>query len=410
MWEVKDLAVYVYQAVDAAGKKQKGNIEANSQEQAVSSLKTDGLTIVSIKEAGLLDKDIQIGGSKKVSPRDLSVFCRQFVGILSAGVTIIKALDMLYEQMEHPTLRKALYNVKNSVQKGETLANAMKDEPDAFPSILCNMIAAGEASGNLEVCFERMAVQFEKDSRLKALVKKAMIYPIAVIIVAVIVIVIMMTVVVPKFSDMFTGMGQQLPLPTRIVVAISDYMIAKWYVLAAVAIGIIVAFKIFARSDYGIHLLARVKKDAPLIGNLTIKSACAGLARTLSTLMASGLSVVEALDITAKTMTNVLIKESLEEAKEEVMHGVPLSQPLIEGGIFPTMICQMIKIGEETGNLESMLDRVADYYEEEVENATSALTAAMEPMIIVILAVIVGGIVAAVYSPVIGMYGAVDEA
>ena len=187
-------------------------------------------------------------------------------------------------------------------------------------------------------------------------------------------------------------------------------MIAKWYVLAAVVIGIIVAFKIFARSDYGIHLLAKVKKDAPLIGNLTIKSACAGLARTLSTLMASGLSVVEALDITAKTMTNVLIKESLEEAKEEVMHGVPLSQPLIEGGIFPTMICQMIKIGEETGNLESMLDRVADYYEEEVENATSALTAAMEPMIIVILAVIVGGIVAAVYSPVIGMYGAVDEA
>lgn len=404
------MATYVYQAVDADGKKKKGNIEANSSEQASASLKGEGLTITSIKEAGMLDKDIQIGGKKKVKPRDLSVFCRQFVGILSAGVTIINALNMLYEQMEHPTLKEALYNVKNSVQKGETLATAMAEQPDAFPSMLCNMIAAGEASGNLEVCFERMAVQFEKSARLNALMKKAMIYPLAIIVVTIGVVIIMMTVVVPKFSVMFEGMGQQLPLPTRIVVAMSNFMIAKWYVLVIAVILIVVAFKAFASSDYGIHLLARIKLDAPLIGNLTIKTACAGLARTLSTLMASGLSVVEALDITARTMGNVLVKESLEEAKEEVVHGVPLSQPLIEGGIFPTMICQMVKIGEETGNLESMLDRVADYYEEEVENATMALTAAMEPIIIVVLAVVVGGIVAAVYSPILTMYNAVDEA
>lgn len=410
VWEVGDLAAYVYEAIDANGKKKKGTIDATNQVQASNSLKADGLTVTNLKEAGLLDKEIEIGGKKKPTSRDMSVFCRQFVGILSAGVTVIKALDMLYEQMEQPTLKKALYNVKNSVQKGESLAVAMKDEPDAFPMILCNMIEAGEASGNLEICFERMAVQFEKDARLKALVKKAMIYPIAIIVVAVIVVIIMMTVVVPKFTSMFQGMGQQLPLPTRIVVAMSDFMIAKWYVLLIVAGIVVVAFKVFASSDYGIHFLANIKLKAPLIGNLTIKSSCANLARTLSTLMASGLSMVEALEITGRTMSNVLVKESLDEAIEEVTHGIPLSQPLIEGGIFPTMICQMVKIGEETGNLESMLDRVADYYEEEVENATSALTAAMEPMIICVLAVVVGGIVAAVYSPILTMYGAVDQA
>lgn len=329
---------------------------------------------------------------------------------MSAGVTVIKALDMLYEQMEQPTLKAALYNVKNSVQKGESLASAMMDEPDAFPSILCNMVSAGEASGNLEVAFERMAIQFEKDSRLKALVKKAMIYPIAVVVVAVVVVIIMMTVVVPKFATMFEGMGEELPVATRVVVAISDYMISRWYVLVAIVVLIVIAFKIFAASDYGKHFLANFKLKAPLLGNLTIKSSCANLARTLSTLMASGLSVVQALEITGRTMSNLLVKESLEEAKEQVVQGVPLSQPLIEGGIFPTMICQMVKIGEETGNLESMLDKVADYYEEEVENATQALTAAMEPMIIVILALVVGGIVAAVYSPVISMYGAVENA
>ena len=404
------MALYKYEALDADGKKKKGTLEANNQEQANNSLRAEGLTVTNLAEAGMFDKEISIGGSKKPSARDMSVFCRQFVGILSAGVTVIKALDMLYEQMEQPTLKKALYNVRNSVQKGESLAAAMADEPDAFPSILCNMIAAGEASGNLEVCFERMAIQFEKNARLKALVKKAMIYPIAIILVAVAVVVIMMVVVVPKFSVMFEGMGQELPLATRIVVAISNFMMNRWYVLIGFIAVLIAAWKAFSSSDFGIHFLANFALKGPLIGNLTVKSACANLARTLSTLMASGLSMVEALEITGKTMSNVLIKESLDEAIEEVTHGIPLSTPLMDAGLFPTMICQMVKIGEETGNLESMLDRVVDYYEEEVENATQALTAAMEPMIIVVLALVVGGIVAAVYSPILSMYGAVDEA
>lgn len=401
---------YLYEVVDAEGKHKKSTIEANTIEQATYQLKNEGYIITSIREAGMLEKDIQIGGNKKLTPRDLSVFCRQFEGILSAGVTVINALDMLYEQAEQPTLKKALHNVKTAIQKGETLAGAMGEEDRAFPSIMVNMVAAGEASGNLEVAFERLAVQFEKSARLNSMVKKAMIYPIAIVFVAIVVVIIMMAVVVPKFSAMFAGMGEELPFATRLVVAISDFIIAKWYILLLAAAIIVVAWKIFASSDYGIHFNAKMMMKLPLFGELTLKSACAGLARTLSTLMASGMSLIEAIDITAKTMKNVIIQESLMEAKEEVTKGMALSAPLYEAGIFPTLICQMIKIGEETGNLESMLDRLADYYDEEVENATQALSAAMEPAIICVLAVLVGGIVAAVYSPILTMYESVGNA
>lgn len=404
------MANYKYTALDSNGKKKSGTIEANSPDQATNLLKNEGLMVTSIDEAGALDKEISLGGAKKLSPRDLSVFCRQFVGILNAGVTIINALEMLYDQAEHPTLKKSLYNVKLAVQKGETLAGAMAEEGKTFPDIMISMVAAGEASGNMEVAFDRLATQFEKSARLNAMVKKAMIYPVAIVIVAIGVVIIMMTVVVPKFTVMFAGMGTELPLPTRIVAAMSDFLITKWYVLVAVVVVVVVAFKIYQSSDVGKHQLAYLLMKAPLFGNLTIKSACAGLARTLSTLMASGLSLIESLDITAQTMKNILIRESLLEAKDEVSKGVNLSAPLVEAGIFPTMICQMIRIGEETGNLESMLDRLADYYDEEVENATQALSAAMEPAIIVVLAVLVGGIVAAVYSPILTMYSAVENA
>ncbi len=401
---------YLYEVVDASGKHKKATIEANTIEQATYQLKNEGYIITNIREAGALEKDIQIGGPKRMTPRDLSVFCRQFEGILSAGVTVINALDMLYEQAEHPTLKKSLYNVKVSIQKGETLAGAMAEEDKCFPDIMVNMVAAGEASGNLEIAFERLSQQFEKSARLKGMVKKALIYPIAIVVVAIVVVIIMMTVVVPKFSAMFAGMGEELPVATKIVVAISEFIIDKWMVLLIVAAVIVVAIILFSRSDFGIHFNAKLMMRLPLFGNLTLKTACAGLARTLSTLMASGMSLIEAIDITAKTMSNVIIKESLMDAKEEVTKGTTLSAPLYEAGIFPVLICQMIKIGEETGNLESMLDRLAGYYEEEVEEATQALAAAMEPAIIVVLAVLVGGIVAAVYSPILAMYENVGNA
>ncbi len=403
------MSVYVYEAVDANGKNKKGSLEADTPELAASMLKADGLDIISIKEGSLLNKDLNFGGKKKVTPRDMSVFCKQFVSILAAGVTVINALEMLAEQSENPTLQEALKDVMLSVQKGETLASAMAENPDVFPSILVNMVSAGEASGSLEIAFDRMSTHFEKDNRIKAMVKKAMIYPVVVLVVMVIVIVAMLVLVIPSFETMFADMGMELPFMTRMVVAMSNFLQTKWYIVVAFIAALIVGFKMFKSTDYGVHALGKFKMKAPIVGNMTVKGACSRFARTISTLMAAGLPLIECIDITAKTMDNIWFKEALLDAKEQVARGVALSTPLVESGLFPAMICQMTRIGEETGNVEEMLTKVADYYDEEVEIATQSISSAMEPIIIVVLALIVGVMVMAIMTPMFSMYSGIDN-
>ena len=402
------MASYVYSVVDGNGKEKKGSVEAADLEQAQAILKKDGMTIVSLKEGSILDKDLNIGVKKKIKPREFGVLCKQFVSILQAGVPIIQALEMLLEQSTNPTLKEALMDVKADVQKGESLAGAMEKSGE-FPNILINMVAAGEASGSLEIAFDRMSVHFEKDARLKGMIKKAMIYPIVVLCVAVLVIIIMMVMVIPNFVGMFADMDVELPFMTRFVMGMSDFVIHKWYILVAIVIAVVAAFKVFSSGDYGKHAIARLTMSMPIFGNMVVKTACARFSRTLSTLMAAGMPLIEAIDITAKTMDNLLYKEALLDTKEQVAKGIPLSQPLVETGLFPAMICQMTKIGEETGNIEEMLTKCADYYDEEVELATQSLSAAMEPLIIVLLAGVVGVIVMAVMQPMFTMYSAMDN-
>lgn len=402
------MASFAYEAVDTNGKSKSGSVDATDLEQAQSLLRKEGLTIISLKEASVLEKDISFGIKKGIKPRELGVFCKQFVSILQAGVPIITALEMLYEQTTNPTLKEDLESVRNDVAKGESLAGAMENCND-FPDILINMVSAGEASGSLEVAFERMSTHFEKDARLKGMLKKAMIYPIVVCIVAVAVVIIMMVMVIPNFVGMFADMGTELPAMTKFVMNMSDFVIKKWYVLIMIVLGVVVAFKLFSTTDYGKHILARINLSLPIFGNMAAKTACARFASQMSTLMAAGLPIIEAIDITANTMDNILYKEGLQDAKEQVAKGIPLSQPLIETGLFPAMICQMTKIGEETGNIEEMLDKCAEYYDEEVELATQALTAALEPLIIVVLAGIVGVIVIAVMQPMFSMYSGIDN-
>jgi type IV pilus assembly protein PilC len=405
------LANYVYVAVDSEGKQRKGSMEANGTDQIYSNLKSEGLTVISVKEGSILDKDLNlsIGGKKKITPRDMSVFCKQFVSILAAGVTIINALEMLSDQTENPTLQEAIKNVMLSVQQGDTLAEAMKKEPDAFPSILVNMVKAGESSGSLEVAFDRMSVHFEKTARIKAMVKKAMIYPVVVSVVMVGVIIVMMVMVIPSFQKMFKDMNMDLPTVTKIVVAMSDFIINKWYILIALVAAIIVGFKVFASSDTGRVNIAKFKMNAPVLGNMTIKSACSNFSRTMSTLLAAGLSIIDALEITANTMDNLLYKEALMKVREEVTRGEAMSKHLTESGLFPPMVCQMTRIGEETGNIEDMLNKIADYYDEEVQVATESLSAAMEPMIIVVMALMVGFLVMAIMTPMFSMYSGIDN-
>lgn len=403
------MALYNYKVVDKEGKNKKGSIEASSIEQAQNKLKSEGFTVVSCKEQGVMDKDIKIGSGKKVKTRDLSVFCKQFSSILNAGVTIIAALDMLSEQMDNPSLKKALKDTQTYVEKGGTLSDGFKQNPKVFPPMLINMVAAGEMSGNMEIAFERLATHFEKDAALKGQVKKALTYPIAVCVIAIIVVIVMMVAVIPQFADMFADMGADLPMPTQIMMNISDFLIHKGWLAAIIVVVIVVAIRLFGKTDAGSKLFSTMAIKAPLFGKLTVMSGAARFARTLSTLMASGIPLMDAIESVAKMMGNRVFEDGLINAKDQVAKGVPLSKPVRDMEVFPNMLPQMIKIGEETGNIEDMMDKVADYYDGEVSIVTDQLTAMIEPLTIVVLAVVVGGIIAAIYSPMLSMYDAVDN-
>lgn len=401
------MAVFNYKVVDKDGKNKKGTIEAPNRDGAEKKLKSDGYSIMSLTE----QNNPFSGGliKKKVKSRDLGVFCKQFSAVIKAGVTIISALELMGDQIENPTLKRAVMDAKTYVEKGGTLADALRVNSDVFPPIMINMVAAGELSGNLEVCLDRLVEHFEKDNALSSKIKGAMVYPIVVFIVMIIVVIVVMIAVIPNFTSMFEDMGTKLPLATRMMVAASNFIIHKWYILIIVVAAIVFGCKAFKKSSVGEQFFSNIAIKAPVFGNLTIKSACSRFARTMSTLMASGISMIDAVEQVAKMMDNKIIRDGLMDAKTQVAKGIPLSKPLKDMEVLPPMLSAMTKIGEETGDIEEMLSKVADYYDEEVDAATNKLTAAMEPLIMVILACIVGMIVAAVYGPIISMYDAMDQ-
>lgn len=404
------MAEYVYTAIDKAGKKKKGNISAETSDKAKEKLKQDGMVPIDLKEATGLNKEISVTfGAKKVKPRDLSVFCRQFVSMLSAGVTIMDAIEMLSTQTENKKMAAALLDVLTDIRKGETLSSSLGRHPDVFPEVMISMTAAGEASGKLETAFSRMAVQFEKSAKVAAMLKKASVYPIIVAIVAIVVVVVMLVKVIPGYADTFEQLGMELPWITRAVMAASQFLMQRWYIVGGIVLGVFVAIRLYKRTEAGKKAFGKLAIKMPIFGKLTVKTASSMFARTLSTLIYSGLPVMTALDITAKTMKNILYEQLLMKVKEEVAKGVPMSEPIAEAGLFPPMVAHMVKIGEETGEVEEMLTRLADYYDEEVEMATQTVMAALEPMIILVLAVIVVVIVAAIMSPMIAMYSGMEN-
>ena len=405
------MASYSYVIIDAKGKEKKGSMDGESREQVSQLLKqTPGVTIVSVKDVSALNKDIEIKFLQpKPKPRDMAVFCRQFVSIVDAGVPVIQALEMLAEQTENKKLAAAITGCRKSIERGETLARAMGEWPGIFPGMFITMVEAGEASGSLSVSFTRMAEQFEKSAKIQATVKKATTYPIVILVVAAVAVVVLLTKVVPTFSEMLNDLGVPLPGVTKFVIAASDFMKNWWLLVIAIVVGIIMGLKVFKKTDIGQHVFGKLALKIPLVNKLTLKSASARMARTLSTLLGSGLPLMQALDITAKTMTNVYFKEELLRAREAVGMGSNLSEPLASGGLFPPLTHHMLKIGEETGSIEGMLDKLSDYYEDEVEQATEQVMAAMEPMIILLLAVVVGTIVLAVILPMASMYSGLDN-
>jgi type IV pilus assembly protein PilC len=399
------MAQYSYKIIDKAGKTKKGTIEAESIDKARTSLKAEG-SILSLEEASALNKDINIsfGRKKKVKVRDMGVFCKQFKSILQAGIGMVDALDMLAQQTNSKVLKESLKNVKDNVQKGDTLNMAMRKEGTVFPSLLLNMIEAGEASGSLEVALDRMSTHFDKDARLKGMVKKAMMYPLVLIIVTIVIAAIMLIKVLPSFASTFASMGSDLPGYTKFIMGLSDSLIETWYIWIIAIVGIMFAYKAYAKTEKGSRVIGNIKLKMPILGDLFTKTECARFSRTLSTLLAAGMPLIEAIETTGKTLDNVIFKDALADAVVQVQRGAPLSAPIKASGIFPNMVVHMLSIGEESGNVEEMLVNVAEYYDEEVTLATDSATAMMEPLIIVVMAVVVIGIIAAIYAPILSMY------
>lgn len=399
------LAKYKYLVTNKYGKEKRGMMEASSKENAIEQLKNDGNVVLEISEtANISNASWNITIGNPVKKKDITIFCKQFYSILTAGVTVIDGLRMVQDQTENKYLREGLYNVMVSVEKGDSLADAMEMEKKIFPSLLIHMVAAGEATGNLEVAFDRICTQFDKDMKLASMVKSAMIYPIVVLVVAIGVVIVLLTTVIPNFQQTFEQMGEDLPGLTQAVIAASDFIVNNLVIVLGSIVFLILFLSIGRKTEPGKQMTSRISLKIPMFRNFSVKNAAAKFSMTMSTLIVSGVPLVEALEIVGNVIENRVIRKAIKDCREEVMQGIPMSEPLEASKVFPPMVTHMLKIGEETGTTEQMLDKVAEYYESEVEDATKRLTTAMEPMIIVVLAVVVGGVVGAIMMPMLSIY------
>lgn len=394
-----------YSAMDKAGKISKGKMEAKTKELAFQMLKDNDLYPMEVLEENRLNADITFGSG--VSTRDLTIFCQQFESVLKAGISVLEALYLLQEQTENKRFQKIIGELYNDVEQGEALSSAMIKHPKVFPNILVNMIQAGEVSGNLEVALNRMAIHFKKEYEMGQNVKKATTYPIVVAIIAMGVVVLLLMLVVPTFVEMFDQLGTELPATTRMLLGASNFMTQRWYIVLLVIAVAVTTYILYARSDGGKLLLNEVKLKLPVFGPVNTKIVASRFTRTLSTLLASGLPLLEALDVVSKVVDNPFVEQGLLHTKEQVSKGVPLSKPINDMGIFPPMVTHMVRIGEDTGQLEPILNNVADFYDTEVETAVSQLTTMLEPTIIVFLAVVVGFVVISIIQPMFGVYNSI---
>lgn len=398
-----------YTAIDRNGKRVRSSLEASSIETAKSSLRGAGYTILDIKEQTTLNRDIEIPFLGNPKAKDMAVFCRQFVSILRAGVSVASVLAMLGQQTGNKKLRAAIREMQADVEKGESLAASMRRHPKIFPAILVNMVAAGEASGNLEESFRQMELYFDRSKRTKSKVTSAMIYPCVLIVVMIVVLIVMMTKIIPNFLKTFEDMDAELPKLTLGVMAVCEWFKSWWWVPLLVLVVLIVGGVLFHRTDKGKHFFGWLARKTPVVGNLTVKSACATFCRTMEVLIGSGLTLTDSMDLAASNMDNIYYQEAIRDARALVAEGTPLRESLLRTGIFPPMVSNLVGVGEETGDLQSMMGKVADYYDEEVEEATKKLLNLMEPAIIIFMAVFVVIIVLAIYLPMINMTKAFDK-
>ncbi len=398
------MANFAYEAVSESGRKMKGVLRAQNKNAAISELRGKGMIIRSIqeKQSTAMDKEISFGRAVKLE--DFVIFCRQFATLIRSGIQIDQAITILEDQTSAKKLKTALGDVSEQIRTGHALSKAMSDHPRIFPEMFINMIASGETGGNLDDVLDRMADHYEKEHKTIQKVKSAMTYPIIVMFIAIIVVIFLLIKIVPTFAEMFLEQGSELPLITKFVMGSSDAVVAYWWIFLAGIIGLLFLYRAFAAKDEGKFLLDSMKFKIPVFGIILRKAAIARLTRTLSSLFVSAVPVLQAIDVTEKVVGNRVMAKVLREAKSSLQQGKQLSDPFSKSELFPRMVVQMLIVGEETGQIDNMLSKIADFYEADVDQSVDRLKSVIEPLMLLFVSVLVGIIVAAMMSPMFKMY------
>jgi type IV pilus assembly protein PilC len=386
---------------DRAGRPQGGVLVADNKDAVLAVLRRQQIVPITVKEKG---KEIALPKLRRgVDEKSLAVFTRQFSVMIDAGLPLVQCLQILGEQQEHKTFQRILLQVREDVESGSSLANAMKKHPQAFNELFVNMVAAGEAGGILDTILQRLATYIEKNARLKAQVKSAMIYPIAVISIAGLVVYVILWKVIPVFGALFLSLGADLPLPTRIVVAMSKFVGRFWWLIIGIIVGLGFALRRYYATEQGKLVIDGLLLKAPILGSVLRKIAVARFCRTLGTLLSAGVPVLESLDITARTSGNAVLERAILEVRKQVEEGKSLAEPLKSTNQVPSMVVQMISVGEATGAMDTMLNKIAEFYEDEVDTAVAGMMKLIEPVMILFLGIVVGGIVIAMYLPMFSL-------
>jgi type IV pilus assembly protein PilC len=388
---------YAWKGRTRLGKTQEGILVAENKDAVVAALRKQQIMVTAVTEKGKEFALPKPGGG--ISRKEIAIFTRQFSVMIDAGLPLVQCLEILGSQQDNRTFQKILFQVRQDVESGSTLADALRKHPKAFDDLYCNMVAAGETGGILDTILQRLSQYIEKIVKLRAAVRSAMVYPTAVILIAVGVVWVILWKVIPTFATLFEGLGAKLPLPTRVTIAASNFIGTFWWLIfAAIGAGVFAIYR-YHKTYHGRRVIDGLMLKMPVLGNVLRKIAVARFCRTLGTLVASGVPILEGLSITARTAGNSVVEDAIMATRKSIEEGKTIAEPLKNTDVFPPMVVQMIAVGEQTGALETMLNKIADFYEDEVDEATANLLALLEPVMIVFLGVIIGGIVISMYLP-----------
>ncbi|MGC8928081.1 MAG: type II secretion system F family protein [Myxococcota bacterium] len=402
------MPVFIWEGTTKTGEKRSGQIEGLNEEFVIALLKKQEIQVTSIKRKAGFKLDLSsLSFGSGVTTRDLVIFTRQFATMINAGLPLVTCLDILGNQSDNPALKKILLQVKSDVEGGSTFADALRKHPKVFDDLFVNLVAAGEIGGILDTIMNRLAAYIEKNEKIVKKVKGAMTYPLAVLVVAVVLVIGMLWKVIPMFEKMFKDFGGELPGPTQFVIDLSNAFLNHALLIVGSLVGFVVVFILFLKSKTGKEIFDRILIQSPIFGDIIRKSAVAKFTRTMSTMISSGVPILDGLNIVARAAGNVVVEKAIMYTRDKISEGKNIAEPMGETKVFPPMVVQMIAVGEATGAMDTMMSKIADFYEDEVDAAVETMTSLLEPIIMVVLAVIAGGLVISMYLPIFSIAGAI---